>query len=114
MAGEMCVAFGVFYGRLVERRVRLNLDAAAVAQIVDESAPLYMFFLEIDSAPDLDDVDLRTERLIQKRDVDVLLDDLGEHLRTVKGRPIGPIDAIDDRRTVLNDLRIASSGSRWV
>ena len=87
--------------------MRVNLDAAAVAQIVDESAPLgpkkQMFFLQINERLTWTMLTCAQNVLIQKRDLTVLLDDLGEHLRTVKGRPIGPIDAIDDRRTVLNE-----------
>jgi hypothetical protein len=85
----------------------VDLDAASVAQLVDQFAPLgpkkQMFFLQIDRAPDLDDVDLGAERLLQNRDTDCLLDDLGEHLRTIKARSTGPIEGIDDRRTVLNE-----------
>lgn len=90
---------------LAQMPIACELDEETIVRLVDEFAPLgskkQVFFLNLDRSPDLDWTDLPDERLLQKGDIDSLLDDLGEHLRTVKGRPTGDI-APADRAAVLH------------
>jgi hypothetical protein len=84
---------------LAQMPVASDLNAQTIAQLVDEFAPLgskkQVFFLNLDRSPDLDWTDLPDERLLQSGDIDGLIDDLGEYLRTQKRRLIGNIAPAD-------------------
>ena len=75
-----------------------------VDSMIDRHAPLghkkHFFFLSVDTSPDLDGSELSHHRGLQEADVEGVLDDLGEHLRTAIGLPLGPIDAAN-RASVL-------------
>lgn len=91
--------------RLAQMPIASELEEPTIVRLVNEFAPLgskkQVFFLNLDQSPDLDWTDLPGERLLQNWDIDALLDDLGDHLRTVKGRSSGEI-ALADRAAVLH------------
>lgn len=104
-AGERALMTCVLSG-LARTPVASGLNEQTIAQLVDEFAPLgskkQVFFLNLDRSPDLDWTDLPDERLLQDGDIDGLLDDLGAHLRTEKGRQIGNV-APANRAAVLHE-----------
>lgn len=104
-AGERALMRSVLSG-LAQMPVASGLDEQAVAQLVDDFAPLgpkkQVFFLNLDRSPDLDWTDLPDERLLQDEDIDGLLDDLGDHLRTQKNRHVGDV-VLADRAAVLHE-----------
>jgi hypothetical protein len=102
--GERALMTSVLSG-LAQMPIAAELDEQTIVCLVDEFAPRgskkQVFFLNLDRSPDLDWTDLPDDRLMQKGDIDALLDDLGEHLRTEKGRSTGKI-ASADRAAVLH------------
>jgi hypothetical protein len=92
--GERALMKFVLSG-LAQMPIASELDEQTIVRLVDEFAPLgskkQVFFLNLDRSPDLDWTDLPDERLLQKGDIDALLDDLGEHLRTVNAHSAGKI-----------------------
>ena len=103
--GERALMRFVLSG-LGQMPIASGLDEQTIGRLTDEFAPLgskkQVFFLNLDRSPDLDWTDLPDERLLQKGDIDALLDDLGEHLRRVKGRSTGKI-APANRAAVLHE-----------
>ncbi len=81
-----------------------TLSDDAIAAILDRHAPLgtkkKLLFLDPSTAPDLDPRGLPAYRKIQEADENELLDELGEHLRSVEGLREGTV-APEKRAEVL-------------
>lgn len=88
---------------------KVKVNEKALQRLTDEAAPIgpkkkiVLLSLGLDSNDLRDSPDLPQHRLVQDATVSRILDEIGVHLRTVRGLPEGPI-ADADRTAVLGDV----------
>ncbi|MBN3887666.1 MAG: hypothetical protein HWQ43_00285 [Nostoc sp. JL31] len=91
----------VGFRELIFEEEREKLSNQIISQIIDNHAPLgikkKIFFLSLDTNPELDNAGLLPYRKVQAADEDELLDELGNYLSSVKNLKEGAIP--DDKRT---------------